>query len=223
MRTGVRFARTSARRSAVSDGTVWHPPFTVGSGTSRRREVRWFLPGAVVGEECRPEGAPDRRCDIYHLPSLLPSVSLKHRGSSDRLELKVRVGPVVLIEALGVQGFAERWVKQWVAVWQGALDSPGWLPVEKEVWSYPGLEIARLHVAGERPWTVCVDACDDGIVAPASLRPWLPLLARHGTSASYSAWLTERSVSLPGSTTDGRPGPALVTEILDRHADRRTA
>ncbi len=197
-----------------------HPPFRVGSGT-RPREVRWFLPGDVVGEECHPEGAPDRRCDTYHLPSLLPSVSLKHRGSSNRLELKVRVGPVVLVEGFGLQGFAEQWVKRRVAVWKGALDSPGWLPVEKEVWSYPGLEIARLHVAGERPWTVCLDVGDDEIFAPASLRPWVRLLARFATSASYSVWLTERRV--PGSMPDERPAPALITEILDRHADRRTA
>ena len=220
VRTELLFAR-SAGLSAVSDGGLWHPPSTLASGTPCRREIRWFLPGDVVGEECHPEGAPDRRCDTYHLPSLLPSVSLKHRGSSDRLELKVRVGPVVLVEAFGVQGFAERWVKQRVAVWEGALDSPGWLPVEKEVWSYPRLEIARLHVAGEQPWTVCVEVRDDGIVFPASMGPWWPLLARHGTSASYSAWL--RDASMPGPTTDEHPAPALITEILDRHADRRTA
>jgi len=176
-----------------------------------RWEARWFAPGDVDLDLDR-FGRRRRRIDSYHVPSLAPDMSLKRRGDSAALEHKRRFDRVELISWCGVDGFAERWVKQRVPRQPRAV-SGDWCDIVKDVWVDAGIELARVRIDRECFWTVCVDlACAGEPRRPA--RALLRELVARAEPSSYPSFLLASRI---------RPSAASGSAPPRQRGQRRTA
>ena len=171
-------------------------------------EVRWFVAGDLPAHRV-PRGPGRRRVDSYYVPSLSPVSSVKRRGDR-RLELKVRVGRVELVEHGAVVGYAERWLKSRLAPTLTDFVPGPWIEVHKRLWCVEGGELARLSVAGTSWWTIAALTGPTGTSTAAIrlLDSWIDFLAADAKPHSYASWLTElcHDGTHEAGARDMRPG-----------------
>lgn len=135
-----------------------------------------------------------KRVDSYHAPSLSPDVSVKLRGDTERLESKTRSGAEV-ITIRGVHAVVERWQK-WRSDGTQPLRPAGpWIPVQKQVWSLDGLEVARIIVADGAWWSLAFPIVGGQPTCGPLAARWLGHVRDvGGVPSSYASWLVDRRV-----------------------------
>ena len=155
-----------------------------------RLETRWFVDGDLP-RQLRPVARSAKRVDSYHAGSLSPDVSVKLRGDTKRLESKTRSGAEVTT-VRGVHAVVERWQKWRADGNQPHLLTGPWIPVQKQVWSLHGLEVARITVDDGAWWTLAFPV-DGGRPSCGPLADrWLGHVRDVGVPSSYASWLVDR-------------------------------
>jgi len=174
-------------------------------------EIRWFVPGRLPAVPWIADLEAEERTDLYHLPTLSPTMSVKRRGGA-ALESKRRTRPPEPVEYLGRPVVAEHWVKRRLRSSAVGGSAIAWLPVHKRVWRGRRFQLAALDVGGDQWWTLAVNRGSRGFrVLPNDLRPLVEAAGAH-PSCSYAAWLLDRHdgrsrvTSPPARRDRSRPG-----------------
>jgi hypothetical protein len=159
-------------------------------------EARWFVAGDI---DSRPRTKARSRVDSYHLDTLTETSAWKRRGGGS-FDHKQRIGPARPIVVNGVRGVSEQWSKRRVA----AVDLSGtWLDVRKQLWTWPGVQLCRLSVAGDRWWSLALESTGTAERLRPIERPeldeyfpaWRSIMHSTAVSCSYPRWLLDRNES----------------------------
>jgi hypothetical protein len=164
--------------------TAWTPV------RAPRFETRWFVDGDLP-RRLRPVASAVKRIDSYQVSSLSPVVSVKRRGDTKGLESKTRSDAEV-VTVHGVHAVVERWQK-WRADDKRSRRLPGpWIPVEKQIWSLDGLEVARIAFGDGAWWTLAFAISGGRPSCGPLVDRWLGHVRDSGVPSSYASWLVDR-------------------------------